>query len=97
MELKDLELIRNEINSIDEEIIELFIRRMEAVRKVAEFKINNNIQVMDETRERFILNKYTKDVKDEELKSEIIDFLQSVLAISRKAQDEIIKTNSRGK
>lgn len=53
----ELETIRKEINSIDEQIIKLFTQRMNCSREVARFKAENGMQVFDPAREALILDK----------------------------------------
>ena len=52
-----LDEARIEINEIDKEMISLFKMRMEAVRKVAEYKLDNNLDVLDSKREDEIIHK----------------------------------------
>lgn len=90
MDTKELDLIRQEINKIDDEIIELFKKRMQAVRQVADFKIKNNMKVLDTNREGFIISKYTSDINEDEAKKEVTEFIEALLKISRDAQSKII-------
>ena len=53
----DLNELRNEINSIDEEILDLFLRRMDAAAQVAAYKRENNLPIYQPQREREILKK----------------------------------------
>ncbi len=55
--MRDLKEIRKEINSIDDELIALFKRRMDCAADVAEYKKENGIPVLNEEREREILDK----------------------------------------
>ena len=48
----DLQDLRNEIDSIDRQMTELFEKRMEISRKVAEYKINTGKKVFDKEREK---------------------------------------------
>jgi len=59
---ENLEAIRSEINAIDDGLIKLFVRRMEAAEKVAEVKRNSAAPVLDPARERAILSKVAKAV-----------------------------------
>ena len=58
----NLEEIRGEINAIDDELVKLFVRRMEAAEKVAEAKRGSATPVQDPARERAILAKVAKAV-----------------------------------
>ena len=52
-----LEEIRNEIDAIDEELLSLFIRRMECSRRVAQYKYDNGLPIFNAQREEQILDK----------------------------------------
>ncbi len=54
MELNEL---RNEINAIDDELLNLFLRRMEVAAQVADYKRENNLPIYQPQREREILKK----------------------------------------
>ncbi len=53
----DLGNIREQIDEIDNQIISLFKKRMEAVTEVAKYKKENNLPVFSRKREREILNR----------------------------------------
>ena len=55
--MKELEDLRKEIDSIDEELVKLFVRRMDASSEVAAVKRASGISVHDPKREREILVK----------------------------------------
>ncbi|MDD5795985.1 MAG: prephenate dehydratase [Oscillospiraceae bacterium] len=55
--MKDLGQIRNEIDSIDKQLIDLFKRRMDCAKAVGEYKKENNISVLNQARENEILDK----------------------------------------
>ena len=92
---RELAELRIEINEIDKKIIELFKKRMQVVKEVAKYKIANDMQVLDESREEFIIKKYTDNVNDSELKNEIGEFIRCLLKISRDAQEEVIRSYRR--
>lgn len=62
MDIKDL---RNEIDSIDSQMVKLFERRMETAAKIAQYKKENGLPVYDRSREREVINKVTSMVKPE--------------------------------
>ena len=53
----DLNELRNEINQIDDEILRLFLRRMDAAEQVADYKREHNLPIYQPQREREILRK----------------------------------------
>ena len=54
-----LKPIREEIDRIDEQLAELFVRRMECSKKVAEYKIEHGMEVVNREREDEVLDKAT--------------------------------------
>lgn len=58
----NLEQIRNEINSIDTQLTELFKQRMEKSLEVAKYKQEHNIPVLNDTREKEILHKVSEQI-----------------------------------
>ena len=61
----DIKKLRNEIDSIDDELVRLFEKRMTIASKVAEYKRENGIAVSDRSREREVMNKVTASVPPE--------------------------------
>ena len=51
----DLKELRTEINAIDDEILRLFLRRMEVAGQVADYKREHNLPIYQPRREREIL------------------------------------------
>lgn len=60
----DLEKIRNEIDSIDDKLAELFTERMDKAEQVIEYKKKNNLPVLNASRERDILNRIADKVPE---------------------------------
>lgn len=52
-----LKPIREEIDKIDEQLAELFAKRMECSKKVAEYKIEHGMEVVNRDREKEVLDK----------------------------------------
>lgn len=48
----DLKQLRNEIDGIDDELVTLFVRRMEIAAQIAQYKIDRNLPVYVPTREQ---------------------------------------------
>lgn len=88
--VEELEYFRQQINEIDESLVNLFKKRMEIVCKVAEYKSKNSMMVLDRAREEEIISKHLKNIEDESLKSNLKEFLEDLMKISRKAQKEIL-------
>ncbi|MBE6068098.1 MAG: prephenate dehydratase [Clostridium lundense] len=89
-----LQNLRNEIDEIDKQLVELFEKRMETVLKVAQYKKENNIPILNKSREDEVIEKNVKYLRNKGFKRAEAEFLKSVMAISRKAQaKEIFEYN----
>ena len=84
--MNKLEEAREIINEVDEKMIELFIRRMAAVRLVAEYKLENNMPVLDSSREGEIKAKNCEMLCNKVLEKYYLEFFEGVLRSSKDYQ-----------
>ncbi len=87
----ELQEIRDEIRQIDEEMAELFCRRMEAVRKVAAYKNRRGLPVLDREQEARVIDGRSALIKDPELRPFYIEFLKDVMKVSKYWQQYLIQ------
>ncbi|EEY34785.1 chorismate mutase [Pseudoleptotrichia goodfellowii] len=59
----NLSEIREKIDKIDKEIVELIEKRLEIVKEVALYKKENNMKVFDSKREKEVLEKNLLNIK----------------------------------
>lgn len=85
-----LEKARGIINEVDGEMAKLFVRRMEAVEMVAEYKKANGMPVFDEAREAEVLRNNAKKLQDERYEEYYVNFLRNNMAISRSYQQKLL-------
>ncbi len=90
MILNKLEEARLIINEVDLEMIELFKKRMQASKMVAEHKKENNLPVLDKAREEALINKNVNYLNDKELEKYYLTFLEGVLTASKDYQKDLI-------
>lgn len=79
------------IDRVDGEMAKLFCERMEAVRTIAQVKIEKGLQILDPKREEEVLSRNCARVRDEELKSYYVKFLTSNMEIARAYQSRLIE------
>lgn len=91
--MKDLKQCREQLDSIDLEIIKLFEKRMSIIKDVAIYKKENNLPILDETREKIMILKNLKNLNNAELKEYYKAILETYLDVSKKYQIEIITNN----
>lgn len=83
-----LEEIRNEIDAIDEELLSLFIRRMECSRRVAQYKYDNGLPIFNAQREEQILDKVESAAGD--YGSSARQLYTSIIQLSRSLQHDML-------
>lgn len=87
-----LEYLRNNIDLIDQQILLLLHARNELVKKVAQVKKENSMEVFDSAREEFLYTNWLKSAELLELDKEFVtSILQSIIKNSREIQSGIIK------
>ena len=85
-----LDIAREIINDVDIQMIELFKKRMEAAKMVAEYKKENNKPIYDKEREEALINRNIKVLNNEELEQYYKTFLEGVLTASKDYQQDLI-------
>ena len=91
MEEKELNLdaVREEIDGIDRELVSLYVKRMEAVARVAAYKAAHDLPILDSGRERALLSKVAA-LAGEEHADTAAALYTSVLSLSRAYQARIL-------
>ncbi len=87
----ELQEIRDEIRQIDEEMAELFCRRMDAVRKVAAYKNRRGLPILDQEQEARVIEGRSALIKNPELRPFYIEFLKDVMKVSKHWQQYLIQ------
>ena len=82
----DLLEIRNRIDEIDSKLVELLEERLNIVEEVAMFKKQTCKKIFDEVREKEVINKNIKKVKNKELEDYIKIIIQDIMNTSKKYQ-----------
>ena len=85
-----LDEAREIINEVDSQMIDLYIKRMKAVKMVAEYKLENNMEVLDSSREDFLKIKNSKILDDKLLEKYYLEFFEGVLQSSKDFQRDLI-------
>lgn len=81
---------RYKIDNIDNEIIRLFEERMNIVKEVIEYKIANNIPILDTNREIEMLKRHLEKINNEEYKQYYKYVLDGFLKASKDMQHDIL-------
>lgn len=84
MEHNALQTLRQELDKIDDALVALFVRRMDAVQNIAAYKQENGISVLDEDRERQVLARAKEKAGGYQAEAE--QLMQLMMKLSRDAQ-----------
>ncbi|MGO1468464.1 MAG: prephenate dehydratase [Tissierella sp.] len=87
----NLEKLRIEIDKLDKEMVELFEKRMDIVSKVSDYKLKNNLPVLNSLRETEVIEKNIKYLKNDELSPYLKTFYKELMDISKNYQKTKIK------
>ncbi|SFU67476.1 chorismate mutase [Clostridium sp. DSM 8431] len=88
--MADLSDYRREIDELDKELVALFEKRMNVVKKVAQYKKENNLEVFHKDRENIVFEKAVACLKDKSYTDEVIKFINATMEIGKGVQQRII-------
>ncbi len=89
MNLLNLDELREKIDEINEQMVDLLCQRMELTTKVAEYKIKNNLPVYHPKREQEVIEKVSQKAKDE-YKTHCRMLFTTIMDMSKVAQEQTI-------
>ncbi|MBQ4155690.1 MAG: prephenate dehydratase [Clostridia bacterium] len=89
----NLDELRVEIDKIDDELINLFQKRMDVAVEIGKYKKNNNLPVLNSQREREKLNDVASKANPE-MKSYLRVLYSLLFELSRSHQEKILENNS---
>lgn len=81
-----LEDFREELDSLDSKMLELYQQRINIVKEIAQIKKESNLPIFDKKREEEIINKSLKNIDDENLKAMYKEFIELILKQSKEIQ-----------
>jgi len=77
---------RKIINDVDAQMASLFVKRMRAAEMVYAHKKRMGLPILDKAREDAVIAQNTKLIDDDALKGYYIDFIKSIMSVSRTYQ-----------
>ena len=88
--MNKLDTARLGIEKIDQEMLDLFEKRMDLVKEVLAYKKENNLPIFQEKREKELIEKNLGKVKNQDYKDYYEEFFKQMLIISKKFQEDNI-------
>lgn len=84
----ELKNLRNIIDNIDNDLLELFVKRLDIVEKIFKYKISHGFAVYDSEREAEVMNKIANHNSAKSYKNEVQSFFKSIMNISKTYQEK---------
>ena len=88
--MRSLEELRNELDRIDPQIIQLYEERMSICEEVGEIKMEEGRKVFDRNREQQKLAQVTREAKDPFYKKGLTELFEQLMSQSRKLQYQLL-------
>ena len=88
--MSELDQIRENINSIDEQMAQLFQKRMEMSARVADFKKERGLSIRDAEREWELIDRNRRSIRDPAVAAYYVQFLRGILDLSCAYQSKLL-------
>jgi chorismate mutase/prephenate dehydratase len=88
--MDELKELRGEIDAIDRQIADLLQQRMDITYRVGQYKQRNQMQVLDEQREKQVLDAKTALSDDPNMQFALTTLFETIMSISRKQQRQLV-------
>lgn len=86
--MKDLKAYRDKIDEIDGQLVALFEERMEIVLEIADYKKENNIQILNQAREKEVIAKNIDRLKNKGFGDSLEKFFLYMMDLSKEEQQK---------
>ncbi|SDQ19910.1 chorismate mutase [Streptococcus equinus] len=93
MSVKDLDVIRQEIDQVDQELVALLEKRMTLVNQVAAYKKATGKAILDTSREDAVLKKVASRVQNKAFEATLVDTFVDIMKNSRNYQSKQLKAD----
>ena len=89
---EEIQSLRQQINEVDEQLAELFDRRMTISKGVALYKKEHNLPIFDKEREQQVLARVVEAYphRDQAFHKSLVTFFQTVMDLSKESQKQWI-------
>lgn len=91
--MDELKSLRDEIDVIDRQIAALLQQRMGVTYRVGQYKVRNNMNVLDEEREKQVLAAKAALSDDPAMQSALVTLFEAIMSLSRKQQRKLVQEN----
>lgn len=92
--MNDLDRYRQEIDSIDDKLVELFEKRMNVSIKVAQYKKNNSSPVLHSDREQQVIDRAVNNLSNKDFAVYTQKFMCDLMSVSKELQNDYIASET---
>ncbi len=92
--MQDLKVLRENINSVDTEILSLFLKRMEISKEIAKTKAFHHLPIENKIREEEILFSLASNLGEMKVYTE--ELFKKLFCLSKQYQESILKDIKEG-
>ena len=86
-----LDKLRGQMDNTDNEIMILLKRRIQTSRKIAQYKLKNNLEIYQRERENQVINeKISKAINMDLDKEFVLDLFERIILESKKEQQKVM-------
>ena len=89
--MNDLNKLREQINLIDKEMLNLFEKRMNLSKQVAKYKKDNNLPILNKERENEVINNNKELLINKEYSLYYEKFIKTLMDISKEYQSKLME------
>lgn len=86
-----LEQLRNEIDSIDKQLVSLLEQRLDVSKKVGAYKRDHHMEIFVPEREKEVIERRTEQTKNPLYRTYIAELFEGIMQVSRRLQSTILK------
>ena len=86
----ELDILREDIDKIDQEIVNLLEKRMQIVLDIAKYKYENKLPILNQNREEQVIEKNLSRLQNKELSLLMEEILKTIMKSSRSYQSKFI-------
>lgn len=84
--MRGLETVRKDIDAVNQEMVHLFLKRMKLSEEVVRYKMEHQLPIYDEDREKVILDDAVEKTRPGDMEPYVRDFLKALMDISKTYQ-----------
>jgi len=89
--MKEIKQLREKLDEIDIEILELLMERMDIVKRIGLIKKRQNLPIIDKNREEEVYDNATKFALKHDLDNiQIKSIFREIVILSKKVQNELL-------